>query len=142
MAIVKCTQLKGLADKSDYTCKLSCVLHHALANLTRWNGRPRHVDQVCQCLALCQAILTGQYRIERRHRRLLYPNPPAHSRTHPRQTLPRLLQQQFKSLQEQQTPAVIVPRPQPPVRSSAQARANHHECGESGEYSPRGGSAQ
>lgn len=47
MAIIKCTQLKGLADKSDYTCK-SCSLtsRRAVTDLTRWNGRSRHVDQV------------------------------------------------------------------------------------------------
>lgn len=47
MAIIKCTQLKGLADKSDYTCKSrSFTLRCAVANLNRWNGRSRHVDQV------------------------------------------------------------------------------------------------
>ena len=27
MAIIKCTQLKGLADKSDYTCKPLTSIH-------------------------------------------------------------------------------------------------------------------
>jgi hypothetical protein len=51
MAIVKCTQLHGLADKKDYTCELS-IISISLGTIKRLTKtkrrycRPCHVDQV------------------------------------------------------------------------------------------------
>jgi len=60
MAIIKCTQLKGLADKSDYTCKSRTpTLCRAVADLSRWNGRSRHVDQVCFKIHPTDRLLTS-----------------------------------------------------------------------------------
>lgn len=94
MAIVKCTQLKGLADKSDYTCKSTHTLISSVANASRWNGRPSHVDQVCSILPHSIEMLMKQHRVQRRHHRLVHPHAPADSRAPTGPTLPQLLQQQ------------------------------------------------
>lgn len=46
MAIVKCTQLKGLADKTDYTCEHTHHQPKRYTHINRRHRRTRHVDQV------------------------------------------------------------------------------------------------
>lgn len=46
MAIIKCTQLKGLADKTDYTCEHTHQQPKRNTNINRRHRRTRHVDKV------------------------------------------------------------------------------------------------
>lgn len=100
MAIVKCTQLHGLADKSDYTCKSSrmCNNTHTFTNSfldgvsslsypTQLNREQEYLTAISDR----RFDSLDQYRSERGRHRFVHPDVTTTTRNHPRKTVPRLL---------------------------------------------------